>query len=411
MNQERIWTKDFIFLFIANFMAVLMFYLLMTSMAQYAILEFDTNNRIAGLIVNMFIIGALIGRMFVGKYSNRLGRKKLMVGGNLLSLLSVLFYLLVDNVPLLAMVRFFHGIGYGLSNTMFITAAVSGLPPTRRGEGNGFFAMSIAGASAVGPFLALTVVGRFNYVALFLVCIACHVVSASFALAAKVPEVTEDTSLNDFAENNRLAPPTIKEEHTLWIWTVLEKKALVVSGIMFFGGICMSGILAFLNTYAIESGISKWVSLFFLVYAMFLFFARPLSGKVYDTKGENIVIITAYISFASTFLLLWGTHSVFLFLLAAPLLAFGYGSLMPCVQTLAVKLSPVSHMALAISTYYIFLDLGSGLGGYLMGYIADLTGIREMYLSSGILLLAMIPVYWLVHGRKTHRLKKILAQK
>jgi predicted MFS family arabinose efflux permease len=76
---------------------------------------------------------------------------------------------------------------------------------------------------------------------------------------------------------------------------------------------------------------------------------------------------------------------------------------MSVLQAVVVRVSPERHMGMAISTFYICLDVGTGLGGYLIGWLVDWIGFRSMYIVIACLLFAMIPVYWLVHGRTVRR--------
>lgn len=79
MESDKIWTKDFVFLLASNFFVSLSFYLLMTSMAVYAIQEFRATESNAGLAASIFIIGALVARTFAGKFW---GRKKCSIAGS-----------------------------------------------------------------------------------------------------------------------------------------------------------------------------------------------------------------------------------------------------------------------------------------------------------------------------------------
>ena len=155
MEQDRIWTKDFVLLLASNFFVALNFYLLMTTMAVYAIQQFRASESNAGLAASIFIIGALLARVLAGKFIDVVGRKKLLFGGLILFLLGSVFYLFALNLGFLMAVRFIHGIGFGISTTVLTTVNMSALPPHKRGEGIGYFSLSTAAATAIGPFLAL----------------------------------------------------------------------------------------------------------------------------------------------------------------------------------------------------------------------------------------------------------------
>jgi MFS family permease len=81
MERDKIWTKDFIFLVLSNFFVSLTFYLLMTSMAVYAVKQFHATESRAGLAASVFIIGALFARIYAGKFIDVIGRKKMIYSG------------------------------------------------------------------------------------------------------------------------------------------------------------------------------------------------------------------------------------------------------------------------------------------------------------------------------------------
>jgi MFS family permease len=184
---------------------------------------------------------------------------------------------------------------------------------------------------------------------------------------------------------------------------MVEKRVVPVSMVMFAGGIAFSGILSFTNAYTKEIGLTEASSLFFLVYAAGLFASRPLAGKLYDRRGENVVLYPAIAFFGVCYVLLAVARGGFVLLLAAVCLAFGYGTLMSVLQNVVVRLAEPQRMGMAISTFYICLDVGTGLGGYLIGWLIGTFGFRSMYGLVACLLFAMLPVYFGVHGRRVGR--------
>jgi MFS family permease len=84
--------------------------------------------------------------------------------------------------------------------------------------------------------------------------------------------------------------------------------------------------------------------------------------------------------------------------LAAILMAFGYGNILNMGQAIAVNAVPVHRVGTATSTYFIFNDLGQGLGPLLLGLIAASKGFSLMYLAESIIVLLSIILYYVLHG-------------
>lgn len=81
MSKSKLWTKDFIIVSTINFFLTLVFYLLIVIMGVYAVNEFNASTSQAGLVTGIFIIGALIGRLFIGRSIEMIGRKRTLFIG------------------------------------------------------------------------------------------------------------------------------------------------------------------------------------------------------------------------------------------------------------------------------------------------------------------------------------------
>ncbi len=179
-----------------------------------------------------------------------------------------------------------------------------------------------------------------------------------------------------------------------------EKSALPISAMMFVMGFAFSSVLTFSNAYAIEINMESAFSIFFIVYAGFLLASRPFAGKLLDSKGDNIVIYPALILFAVGLVSLSQSYTSFILLFAAGLIGIGFGNLISSFQAVVVNKSPRHRIGLATSTFFIAMDAGVGVGPIVIGAILPALGYRNMYLTMAIVIVAMIVVYYLVHGRK-----------
>ena len=79
---------------------------------------------------------------------------------------------------------------------------------------------------------------------------------------------------------------------------------------------------------------------------------RPFTGKIYDNYGENKVMYPVLFSFMIGLVILGCTHSSLVLLIAA-FIGFGYGTIVPTAQAIAIQQSPPNKMGLATSTFYI----------------------------------------------------------
>ncbi|MDG8597895.1 MFS transporter, partial [Streptococcus pneumoniae] len=66
-NKPKLWTREFILISTVNFFLTLVFFLLIVTIAVYAVAEYDATTSEAGLVTGIAIIGTMTGRIFIGR--------------------------------------------------------------------------------------------------------------------------------------------------------------------------------------------------------------------------------------------------------------------------------------------------------------------------------------------------------
>ena len=386
--KQPLWTKDFILFIGSNFFVSLNFYILVTTMALYSIEQFQASESQAGLASSIFIVGALIARIFAGALIEKVGRKNMLYVGLGLFLVATFFYFFSSTLAILLAVRFAHGLAFGFSATAMNTTVMDSLPIERRGEGTGYFSLSSTAATAFGPFIGILLLNKYDMNVIFTVAFIMTILAFILALIASVKE----SGLS--AEERKALPVSFKLNN------FLSFEVLPLAGLTLLMGVCYASLMSFINVYAIEVNLVTAGTYFFLVYGAFLFISRPVAGKVLDAKGDNIVIIPSIIMFSISLLLLSIAETTFVFLLAAVFAALGFGTYMSCAQAVSAKVAPRNKIGLAISTFFIGLDTGVGLGPILLGFLIPITGYKNMYMYLAILVFLLLFVYYAIHGRK-----------
>ena len=347
MNKERLWTKDFIVVSSVNFFLTLTFYLLMVTIAVYAVNEFDATTSQAGLVTGIFIIGTLIGRLFIGRFIDSIGRKKTLYIGLIFFILTTLLYFVNYGITFLLINRFIHGITLGMASTASGTIVAQIIPATRKGEGIGYFSMSATLAAAFGPFIGIYMSQHTSFQMIFSFCLAVGIISLITAIFVNVPALpvsTKTSEIKGFKLSN-----------------FIEPKALPIAVITLIVAFCYSSVLSFINFYAIEIDLVNTASFFFIVYAAAILVSRPFTGRLMDMKGANTIMYPAFIIFGVGMLLLSVVDTSITLLIAGILIGLGFGNMQSCTQAVAVKLTPPHRMGLATSTFFIFLTLDLAL--------------------------------------------------
>lgn len=385
---RHLWTKDFIFITLINFLMYIIHYALIVTVTSFTIDTFHAGEGMGGLAAGIFIIGMLFGRLFTGKYIDQLNLKKTLLASLVFSFVAIALYFLIHSLLILIIVRLIHGIAFGMASTTTGTYSSTIVPEDRKGEGIGYYALSTTVASAIGPFLGILINQRFSFESNFIVCLICILLAGVLSL---------------FISNIR--QPMVDEENkevnsAKGIGQFLQKQAIPISIVIVFVGIAYSSVLAFLDSYASHIGLAAAASFFFVVYAFSTFVVRPITGKVFDNYGANKVVYPVLVLFVIGLVLLSVTHSSWMLLFSAIFIGIGYGTLIPSFQTIAIQASPPEKIGLATSTFYIFADLGAGAGPTLLGILIGSVGYRNLYMLMALLLVGVIALYYFMHGRK-----------
>lgn len=410
--REKLWTRDFVFGTTVNFLVMLNYYGLMVVVADYAMKTYDAAASTAGLAASIFVIGALIARLFSGRIMDRVGRKRLLIIGAVLEVAFSALYLVGVGLWLLFVVRLLHGIAFGMCSTSIGTIVTALVPDNRKGEGVGYYMLSVTLGAAIGPFLGMFLTQNAGFQTLFIVTAA---VAGACLLAAtqvrvpKTPVPSERVAqkANDIARDERTEQAGGFRVPRPRVANYLKTSVIPISAVCALLFFCYSSLLAFLTPFAAESGLEAPASFFFVVYAIATFVTRPFTGKLFDRKGDRAVMIPAFIAFIFGMGLLATVYRPAAMLIAAALLGFGVGTIQASGLALAVRIAPDDRLSLANSTFYILLDIGVGVGPLLLGIVQPLWGYRGLFEAMSFVAIVALAAYLVVSRRKGTMRRKL----
>ncbi|MBO0474063.1 MFS transporter [Enterococcus ureasiticus] len=387
-SEEKLFNKGFISITLINFVVYLVYYLLMVIIAVIAQDTLHASLGQAGLASGIYIIGTLFARLFMGKMLELLGRKAVLRYGALFYLITTIAYLYIPGIGILYLVRLLNGFGYGTVSTATNAIVTAYIPKSKHGEGINYYGLSTSLAAAIGPFIGMILLNTtsfyfiilFSIVLIFLTTIACFI----------------------FPVKNIQLSAAHKASLSRWtIDSFIEKKVLFISFIAFLMGLSYSSVLSFLSSYAKVIDLVSASSFFFVVYALVITATRPMSGRIFDARGENAVMYPSFIFLTAGLLLLSVTTSSWMLFVSGGFIGLGYGTFMSNGQAICLKASPNSHrIGIALSTYFIGLDLGLGVGPYVLGELRSFLSFQGLYFVAGL-----IPVICTILYALFYRLK------
>src|SRR5690625_3636192 len=272
-SDNRIFTRDFILIWTANFFIFLGFQMTLPTIPIF-INELGGSDQIIGIIVGIFTFSALFFRPYAVHALETKGRGIVYLFGLSLFVVSVGTFGFITSIAVLIVMRIIQGIGWGFSTTASGTIATDLIPPKRRGEGMGYYGMSGNLALALGPALGLTIVGKMSFTYFFLICAGLGLIAVLLSLNIRYKKVDESPHKTKVAR-----------------FDVFEKTAVNPAILLFFITATFGGIASFLPLYAIEKDVAG-IQIYFVAYAMALMLICTFAGRLYEQKGA-LYFITA----------------------------------------------------------------------------------------------------------------------
>jgi MFS family permease len=363
MTIQKIFTRDFILCFSAQFAFTSVSFILIPTLPIYLSKLGSTEIEI-GILIGAYGISSLVLRPIVGKALSKISEKKFMASGAVLFALTSIAYLIATPFWPFFIVRIFQGIG----SAFFFTAAMILIshitPETYRGQSLGYFFLSFNISMALAPPFGIFLTNHFGFTTLFLVCLALALASLliSTQLRQRDPEPEADSSVENSSFLTRRAFPPIF--------------------VYFLAHIIWGALTTFFPLHAIKHGVAN-PGLFFAVYAVVLILGRALGGQILDVYSREKVILPCLTAYIVGMTVLAFSKSLLMFMVVAVIQGTGHAFLMPALVAYTIDLAGSSRGA-SIGFLSAAGDLGMVLGPMMMGIILRFTSFSTMFLCLGL---------------------------
>lgn len=365
-------------------------------MPIYTLQDLHGSKAEAGLVITVFLIAAIITRPFAGKWIEKVGKYPVFLTAFIIYCGASFFYFIPDSMTPLLILRFIHGIGFGMATTATGAIVADLIPESRKGEGMGYYGLTLNLAMVIGPFLGLTIIHQSGADTMVFINALLALIALIAGLFVRIPK---KVAMQEVTEE----PKSVKG-----IKGLLEGSAIPISVVAAFFALSYAAIVSFVSVFAKEIGLVEASSYFFVVFAIVLLVSRPFTGKWFDLYGANSIIYPATIFFAVGTFLLSTSTTAFVFLLSAAFIGLGWGTIFPSLQTIAIQVAPAKRRAAATATFLSIFDFGSGVSSFIFGLATEKIGYGSLYLYSSFLVLIGIGVYYVLHGRSVSRVKSEL---
>ena len=318
-----------------------------------------------GIVMGSFAIGLLLSRPMLGRLADKDGRKIVLLIGTIVAAIAPFGYLATQSIPLLILVRIFHGISVAAFTTGYSALIADLAPGETRGEIIGYMTLATPLGLAIGPALGGYLEATSGYGILFLFC-----AELGFVALLGIVQVTN--------------PPVQTQQQTKGndrnFWQILSSPRVKVPTIvMLLVGLSLGAVHTFVSLFLKSTNVDFNGGLFFTASAISSFSIRVFAGKASDRFGRGLFITFGIFCYVLALILLWQAHSVIFFLLAAIAEGAGGGTLISMMITMMADRSLPQERGQIFALCIAGLDLGIAIAAPLLGIIAEQVGYRDMF--------------------------------
>ena len=391
--MEKLWNANYIKIWTVNFLVHFSFMLIVPLLPLYLSETFGATKDTIGMVLTGYSIMALLIRPFSGYLVDCFPRKTVLVICGTLFFGVFAGYLAAGSLAAFAVFRTVHGAPFGATTVAASTVAIDAVPSSRRGEAIGYYGLSNNLAMALGPAIAIVLLGAFhnNYKALFWVSLAASFIGLLLELSIHLPK-------RDFVPQKKVL--SLDRFFLLHGW----REAIGITCFAFSYGILSTYVAIYGKE---ELGITGGTGLFFGLCAVGLILSR-LTGAKYLRDGKvsrnasmgMCVSLVGYLLFAAL-------HNPYGYYGAALIIGLGNGHMYPAFQTMFINLAEHSQRGTANSSILTSWDAGVGLGVLIGGLCAEFTGYHSAFWVSWLVNLFGVTFYFLsIRGHfEAHKLR------
>jgi DHA1 family multidrug resistance protein-like MFS transporter len=337
-----------------------------------------------GLVQAAFSITGIGTLLFVGRLSDRFGRKSFLSSGLSILAVSSVGLMFASDPSHLILWRFVQGLG--ASAHLPIAQAYLGdiTPEGNEGKWMGYFNAVLFAGMGTGPLLGGVITDAFSIKTAFLVMAVLNVLGLIATLAFL----------------NEMPRKTAAREHTSIIAPLKSRVMRGVCSYRMTTGLGTSSLMAFMPLFAdLKIGLSASLIGIMLAARTPVSIVQSYTGRLADRWNRRSMVIWGGIVSMAAIALLPLTAGFWLLLLAYITVMLGQAFGVPAANAYVVEEGRTYGMGASMTMFMMAMQVGNGIGPVALGGIADYLGLDSAFYSAAICTAAGIALFaWMVQG-------------
>jgi len=396
-----------IILWLVSFITMIGIGLIAPLMSKYAQLLGASNFEI-GIIFGSFALARTIAQIPVGYLSDKYGKKIFLLIGTFFYGFFTILYPFANSVVHLMVLRILNGISSSFINPVAGAYVATVAPKGKLGEYMGLFNSALPLGFSLGPLIGGVIAKWYGIEAPFYFCGALSFLSFLVCLfKLKNIKINRDGSFTYVSKLIVKYEGSVKRGFfsTKFLRDRCFFSAYIINLIYY---VVNTGIIAYLAVYASDYIGLDQVGILIASTNLTMGTLQRKFGEIYDRAGTyGVLLVCGGLLLSALGFYLLSIFSSFFTTLppilkifsALELVAIGGAMYLPAVNSLAMKGVSIEDKGMAMGLFTTSLNIGMFLGAVVLGYLADLFGLSNMYkISSIVLTVAGVFAYFYIRG-------------
>lgn len=348
-----------------------------------------------GLVAGVSAFAGIVASIPAGIFSDRLGRKRLMLFSGIVFATAPFFYLFVTTLWQLALVRFYHG----FATAIFIpvgTALIADLFQQERGEKIGWFSTSTLGGRFMAPIIGGSILGflvhnpDLSFKVVYLLCGMAGVIT--LILVHHLPDPVQPVTPREEKRQFMAPLKAVLADKNILLTCTVEASILFAYGTF----------ETFLPLYAKSIGLTAFeIGIFLSAQIITLALTKPIMGRFSDRHGRKPQILTGTILASFSMGCFFIVQSFMTLLVLSIVFGLCLSIITSATAAFIADLSRHDTRGSAMGTLGSIMDIGHTAGPVIAGMLASRFGTGYSFIGASFVLVGAALLFFIGVGVKT----------
>lgn len=365
-------------------------YVVLTVLPLYVV-ELGGSAFHAGLMSGVGLLSAVLFRFVFGPMTDERGRRLPLIIGNVVFMLAPIGFWLANSVSGLIFMRALQAIGPAAYLGAVSALAVDLSPPSLKATGLGVVGIFKSLGAAVGPPVAISVAAAYGFPAVFSLCIFFgavgvvgsilltddrHRAAVGDARDRGAPEGGADAAVTDSAS---LSPP----KNNPWLAVLSTRSSRFAALTVAVVATAQGAIVTFVPLYGEDVGVTHHGTYLALLSTAGMI-GGLVAGALSDRLGRVRTLVPTLFLFSVGVAALVAFKSPWMALVSAMLAGGGFTGNLIILGSMMAENSSERHTGVVFHLQEGAVDIGMGIGAFLLGLATEPLGYPAGFLGIGV---------------------------